>query len=71
MCLASLRHGPLSSARPDGFLDCSAQQPGALRSCPFLPRFELTVASTPALVSAPFCNAFFSAAAKAWLAAIS
>jgi hypothetical protein len=38
---------------------------------PFLPRLGLTVASTPALVSAPFCNAFLSAAAKAWLAAIS
>jgi len=38
---------------------------------PCLPRFALIVASTPALVSAPFCNAFFSAAAKAWLAAIS
>ena len=38
---------------------------------PFLPRFGLTVASTPPLVSAPLRNACFSAAANAWLAAIS
>jgi hypothetical protein len=38
---------------------------------PFLPRFGLTVASTLPLVSAPLRNACFSAAANAWLAAIS
>jgi hypothetical protein len=38
---------------------------------PFLPRFGLTVASTPPVVSAPLRNACFSAAANAWLAAIS
>jgi hypothetical protein len=38
---------------------------------PFFPRFGMTVASTPTLVSAPLCNARLSAAAKAWLAAIS
>jgi len=38
---------------------------------PFLPRFGLTVASTPAGVSFPLRNACLSAAAKAWLAVIS
>jgi hypothetical protein len=38
---------------------------------PFLSRFKLTVASTAALVSPPLRNACFSAAANAWLAAIS
>ena len=38
---------------------------------PFLRRLGLTVASTPALVSAPFSSACFSAAANAWLAVIS
>jgi hypothetical protein len=58
--------------RPMAFLRAAQLDATAYKAkLPFLSRFGLTVASTAALVSPPLRNACFSAAANAWLAAIS